>query len=150
MSIQQISASAKSSIDDLEERAPNFWSNLGVNEVSAILRIVSFAFLSMDRLAREKQSNEAQLMSDEQLKKIIELMDDLANNFFPMAHTREPYQNLRIVSFSRFQLIIERNARDIDELQELLQQIDHLKNDVNSRLEQIEINAERLHEVFNP
>jgi hypothetical protein len=120
MSIQQIAASAKSSIDVLEERVPNFWSNLGVNEVSTILRIVSFAFLSMDRLAREKQSNEAQLMSDEQLKKIIELMDDLADNFFPMAHTQEPYQNLRIVSFSRFQLIIERNAHDIDELQELL------------------------------
>jgi hypothetical protein len=150
MSIQQIAASAKSSIDDLEERVPNFWSNLGVNEVSAILRIVSFAFLSMDRLAREKQSKEAQLMSDEQLKKIIELMDDLADNFFPMAQTQEPYQNLRIVSFTRFQSVIEKSSYDVDTLQELLQQIEHLQSNVNSRLEEIESNAQRLREVFNP
>jgi hypothetical protein len=77
-------------------------------------------------------------------------MDDLADNFFPMAHTQEPYQNLRIVSFTRFQFVTEKNAHDIDVLQELLQQIEHLQSNVNSRLEEIETNAESLHEVFNP
>jgi hypothetical protein len=150
MSIQEIAASTKSWIDDLEERVPNFWSNLGVNEVSAILRIVSFTFLSMDKLAREGHPNEAQLISEDQLQKIIELMDDLSDNFFPMAHTQEPYQNLRIVSFRKFQLILERHAHDVGMLQELLQQIDHLKGTVVRKIEDIEDNAERLHEVFNP
>ena len=150
MTVQEIASAAKHHIDDLEGRAPNFWSSLGVDEISAILRVVTHVFSSMHSLARQGQSDSSQLLTDEQMQRVVALMDDLADNFFPMAHTREPYQNLRIVSFSRFQFVIEKNARDIDVFQELLQQIEHLQSNVNSRLEEIETNAERLHEVFNP
>jgi hypothetical protein len=150
MTVQEIASVAKHHIDDLEGRAPNFWSSLGVDEISAILRVVTHVFSSMHSLARQGHSDSSHLLTDEQLKKIIELMDDLADNFFPMAHTQEPYQNLRIVSFTRFQSVIEKNSYDIDVLQELMQQIERLQSNVDSRLEEIENNAQRLHEVFNP
>jgi hypothetical protein len=150
MSVEQIASSAKRQIDDLEGRVPRFWSNLTVDEISAVLRVVTHVFSSMHSLAKQGQSDNSQLLSDVQTQKVVALMDDLADNFFPMAHTCEPYQNLRIVSFTRFQSVIEKNAYDIDVLQELMQQIERLQSNVNSRLEEIESNAERLHEVFNP
>ena len=52
MSIQKIASLTKNQINELEARSENFWSNQGVNEVSAILRIVSEAFGSLNHLAR--------------------------------------------------------------------------------------------------
>jgi hypothetical protein len=101
-------------------------------------------------LAREVQPDQGQILSEEQLQKVISLIGDLADNFFPMAHTTEPYVNLRIISYKKFQFICEQSAHDVNVLQELLQQIDHLKSDVNSRIENIERHSEMLHEVLNP
>ncbi len=150
MTVQEIASAAKHHIDDLEGRAPNFWSNLGVDEISAILRVVTHVFSSMHSLARQGQPDSSHLLTDEQMQKVVALMDDLADNFFPMAHTQEPYQNLRIVSYQRFRFICRQNSDDVKVLRELLKHFDQVRSHMNLQLEQIEINTGRLREVVNP
>lgn len=57
MSIQKIASTAKDRFDEIEARFPRFWSDLSVNGVSAVLRIVSEAFHSLNQLARERASS---------------------------------------------------------------------------------------------
>ena len=99
MSVQKIAATAKDRLDEIEARWPTFWSDLSVNEVSAVLRIVSDAFESLNQLARESaDAEESKLLTPKQMGHILGLFGELQDNFFPMAHTQAPLSDLKIIN----------------------------------------------------
>ena len=141
MSIQKIAATAKDRLDEIEARCPTFWSDLSVNEVSGVLQIVSDAFESLNQLARESaDAEESKLLTPKQMKHILCLFGELHENFFPMAHTQAPLDDLIII-----------NGRKSEEL--LLFQrygIERLSREIEDRITELEWSNEEMKRVFNP
>lgn len=103
MSLEQICNSTKCRLDDIEGRIPNFWKNLNVYDVAVILRIVSEQFAAVHDLAKNnKDFDQHKMLSQEQMQNIMDLFQELTDNFFPMAHTSDRLGNLRIINYLHF------------------------------------------------
>ncbi len=151
MTIQNIAAAAKNYLDELEERSPRFWSDLGVDEVAAILRLISNVFFSMNQLASEAGNiDRSRILSDVQLEKIMSLLSELTDNFFPMAHTQDSLGNLRIVNYREFVLIKRMHDDHMHQMHDCLNHIKDLSNHANNLHYQLTQNSERIDQILNP
>ena len=151
MSIQKIASLTKNQINELEARSENFWSNQGVNEVSAILRIVSEAFGSLNHLARESSSADlSNLLSDDQLNRILGLLNYLEVDFFPMAHTSAPLSSLRIIDTHRGNSLLSQQQEGLYMLRNNLEMMgDSLRKMVDVSTS-INYTNEGLRDLLNP
>jgi hypothetical protein len=158
MSVQEIAVNAKNRLDEFEARSPRFWTNLGVGEVSAVLRIVGEAFRLLDQLARESDgADESTLLTQEQLRNILGLLNDLGDNFFPMAHTQEPLGALKIINGEEANRLDSFQERSIDglsarmrTLSEIINETLHLLNDTQAEINNLKRFQEQMHQVLNP
>jgi hypothetical protein len=151
MSIEKIASSAKNQLDELEARSENFWSGQGVNEVSAILKIVSRAFHSLNHLARESSSADlSSLLSDEQLNNILGLFNELEDNFFPMAHTSAPLGSLKIIDAQKGNKLLSYQQEDIHMLENFLRMLSDSLNQMEKVSTNLKKTNERLRDVLNP
>jgi hypothetical protein len=151
MSVQKIASEAKLRIDEIEARYPRFWTDLGVNDVVVILRIVSEAFNSINQLAREcTDVDESRLLTHEQLNNIMGLFSELQDNFFPMAHTDAPLGALKIINAVR--------SRELWSLQEeislrLFQRVDYISSlydQARAESQDLRHINEEMNRVLNP
>jgi hypothetical protein len=158
MSIQEIVSTAKAQLDEIEARSPRFWTDLGVDEVSVVLRIVGESFRSINQLARESDgADESKLLTQEQLRNVLGLLNDLGDNFFPMAHTQEPLGALKIINGEEANRLDSFQERSIDglsarmrTLSEIINETSNLLNDTQAEINNLKRFQEQMHQVLNP
>ncbi len=151
MTIENIAAKAKNDLDTLEMRSPRFWNDLDVNNVAAILRLVSDTFFSVNQLvSNASETDKSKILSDEQLKKIESLFDELICNFFPMAHTQDNLGNLKIINYREYTLLKRDQENAILQMRDCLDFIKELKYRADNINVQIVQNSERIDRILNP
>jgi hypothetical protein len=151
MTIHNIAVAAKNHLDELEERSPRFWNDLGVDEVAAILRLISNAFFSMNQLASEASDiDKSKILSGVQLEKIMCLLSELTDNFFPMAHTQDHLGNLKIINYREFDIIQRMHQDDMNQMRDCLRHIKDLNDRAINLVNQIDENHERIIQNLNP
>ena len=151
MTIENIAAKAKNDLDTLEMRSPRFWNDLDVNNVAAILRLVSDTFFSVNQLvSNASETDKSKILSDEQLKKIESLFDELICNFFPMAHTQDNLGNLKIINYREYTLVKHEQENAILQMRDCLDFIKELKYRADNINDQIVQNSERIDQILNP
>jgi hypothetical protein len=91
-----------------------------VHKISSIIRVVAQTFEDLHTRS-DNSSNAAELLmlSERQMRDIMGVLYELIQNFFPMAHTNAPLQELRILNEK--------------ELNERLQEIDYITNQMQIR-----------------
>ena len=144
MSLQKICEAAKSELDSIDEEYPSFWSNLAANDVSAVLRIVSTYFYSVHKLALEDENiDNSKIPSQQQVKEIMGLFQELQDNFFPMAHSIKSLGKLRIVDSEEIRYVELGNRA-------LIERLTHGVSTIKSEINSLESNNELLARLFNP
>jgi len=151
MSIQKIVSSVKIQVDELEARFPRFWTDLSVNDVSAVLRIVSETFYSLHRLARESDgADESKFLTQEQLQRILGLFGELENNFFPMAHTQERLGRLKIINGEEGNRLHSFQEHSICKLSEQIRIMSLLLKEMQREFNDLKESREQMRTVLNP
>ena len=151
MTIQNIAAAAKNYLDELEERSPRFWDDIGTDQVAAILRLISNVFFSMNQLAKETHDiDKSKMLNDVQLEKIMGILSELTDNFFPMAHTQDKLGNLRIINYRESVSVMNEREQATHEMLDYLRHIKYLNDQVNNLVDQLNKNSERMNQILNP
>ena len=144
MSLQKICEAAKSELDSIDEEYPRFWSNLSPNDVSVVLRIVSTYFYSAHKLALEDENiDNSKIPSQQQVKEIMGLFQELQDNFFPMAHSIKSLGKLRIVDSEEIRYVELENRA-------LIERLTHGIRTMKTEIEFLESNNAMLARLFNP
>lgn len=113
---------------------------MGPDDLAYFLRIFREISNSLFEILRDDTGLATNRLSDDEMRKVDGVFAELANNFFPMAHTNRPLAELQIierevitqaVGFLRFT-----EGRLLEELRRQLLQLEHYSNDVRRYLEQ--------------
>jgi hypothetical protein len=127
MNLESIGSELKAAI------ASNTGQNAGLRALHSVtlLRISGDAFLNYLRYSNDKLGmNSDGYISQEYIERIDSLFRELNDNFFAMAHSNEPLQDLRIIELRKLRLAQDMANALADRMEESVRMLEVVVNNL--------------------